>query len=244
MNPNPAQFESLRERLLQGGVSPRAVRRYLRELREHFDDVVRAELAGGASHANAERSAWQRLGREDELAQSVLARPELRATGARMPAAVYGAGPACLWLGGLALTLTALVLATQSAAGDPQPTGLRELTSALSLLALRVLPVAISAALLVAAFRQRLAPRWPLIGAAALALLAGTTRIEISFADALGARNQLLLSSSLIAPLADALGPLDLAEHARGLGRAALMLAASALPYLFLRKQHQRQHSA
>src|SRR5262245_46328197 len=103
MSPNPPQFESLRERLLQGGISPRAVRRYLRELREHFDDVLRAEVGAGASRAQAERSAWQRLGSEDELLRSALDRPELRAIGARLPAAIYGAGPASLWLGGVAL---------------------------------------------------------------------------------------------------------------------------------------------
>jgi hypothetical protein len=37
-------FENLRERLLRAGVAPRHVQRYLRELSDHYEDVV---VAGG-----------------------------------------------------------------------------------------------------------------------------------------------------------------------------------------------------
>ena len=46
--PQP-RFERLSERLLHAGIAPRHVRRYVRELGDHFDDLVREETAGGAS---------------------------------------------------------------------------------------------------------------------------------------------------------------------------------------------------
>ena len=42
-------FDRLAERLLHAGIAPRHVRRYTRELSDHFDDLVRVENAGGAS---------------------------------------------------------------------------------------------------------------------------------------------------------------------------------------------------
>ena len=45
----PQQFETLGERLLRSGIAPRHVRRYLRELRDHYDDAVQGELQKGAT---------------------------------------------------------------------------------------------------------------------------------------------------------------------------------------------------
>ncbi len=91
MQPHP--FESLAERLLRAGVAPRHVRRYLRELSEHQEDLLRAELAKGSDAIAAREAARARLGTEESLAQSMLERPELRSTAARFPALVFGFGP-------------------------------------------------------------------------------------------------------------------------------------------------------
>jgi hypothetical protein len=72
------QLKSLGERLLRAGVAHRHVRRYIRELREHYEDAVREELAKGLDRSQAERAAWSRLGSEEELARSVLAQPDVR----------------------------------------------------------------------------------------------------------------------------------------------------------------------
>ena len=42
--PQPS-FDHLSERLLRAGIAPRHVRRYARELSDHFDDLVREEIA-------------------------------------------------------------------------------------------------------------------------------------------------------------------------------------------------------
>src|SRR4051812_35129133 len=98
------RLESLRERLLRGGISPRHVRRYLRELAEHHEDALQAELGKGIDLVAAREAAWARLGTEESLAQSVLERPELRSKAARFPALVFGLGPVLSWLG-LALAI-------------------------------------------------------------------------------------------------------------------------------------------
>lgn len=100
-------FDRLSERLLRAGIAPRHVRRYTRELNDHFDDLVREEIDGGASRALAETRAQSRLGSEDNLAAAMLARPELRSFMARFPWAVFGVGPVVL----LALSVAAALVA-------------------------------------------------------------------------------------------------------------------------------------
>src|SRR5215469_1282032 len=96
-------FDVLSERLLRAGVAPRHVRRYVGELHDHFDDLVREETAGGTARTVAEASALSRLGREDDLAEVMLAHPGSRAIAARYPWAVFGLGPAAMIAGALVI---------------------------------------------------------------------------------------------------------------------------------------------
>lgn len=93
--PQPC-FDRLSERLLTAGIAPRHVRRYVRELSDHFDDLVREESEGGASRELAQTRALSRLGHESDLAEAMLARPELRSLTSRFPWAVFGLGPIAL----------------------------------------------------------------------------------------------------------------------------------------------------
>jgi hypothetical protein len=86
-------FDKLSERLLRAGIAPRHVHRYRRELSDHFDDLVREEKAGGTTRELAETRALSRLGSDEDLAQAMLARPELQSFMARHPWAVFGVGP-------------------------------------------------------------------------------------------------------------------------------------------------------
>jgi hypothetical protein len=90
--PQP-RFERLSERLLRAGIAPRHVRRYVRELGDHFDDLVREEREGGASRELAQTNVLARLGNDDNLAEAMLERPGLRSLAARFPWAVFGLGP-------------------------------------------------------------------------------------------------------------------------------------------------------
>lgn len=104
-------FDRLSERLLRAGIAPRHVRRYTRELSDHFDDLVREETGGGADRALAETRALSRLGNEDTLASAMLERPELRSFMARFPWAVFGVAPIAL----LALSIAAALFAEMGA---------------------------------------------------------------------------------------------------------------------------------
>src|SRR5215468_1513067 len=86
------QFRDLEERLLRKGVSPRHVRRYVAELRDHLADLRAEEERAGRQGREAEAAAVARLGSEGDLADAVLGRPELRSFTARAPWAVFGAG--------------------------------------------------------------------------------------------------------------------------------------------------------
>ena len=104
--PQP-RFDRLSEHLLRAGIAPRHVRRYVRELSDHFDDLVREEIAGGAARELAETGALSRLGTEEDLAQAMLSRPELKSLTARFPWAVFGLGPVFM----LAVSIAAALVA-------------------------------------------------------------------------------------------------------------------------------------
>lgn len=101
------RFRELREKLLRAGVAPRHVRRYLTELHEHWADLTEEELRAGRNRPEAQAIALERLGDMEQLARTMIARPELRSWTARAPWAVLGAGPVlalvCGW--GVALLI-------------------------------------------------------------------------------------------------------------------------------------------
>src|SRR5688572_694920 len=95
---HPPQFEALRERLLRAGIAPRHMQRYIRELRDHYDDALQAELANGAVREQAQAAALARLAHEEAPAPSKLAQPALRSLAARFPRLLFGVAPAVGWI--------------------------------------------------------------------------------------------------------------------------------------------------
>src|ERR1043166_2931427 len=88
------RFKDLQEKLLRAGIAPRHVRRYLGELRQHYDDLDAEENEAGVSGVAAEQAASARLGSDSELTAAMLSQPELRSISARYPWAVFGIGSA------------------------------------------------------------------------------------------------------------------------------------------------------
>lgn len=82
-------YRRLSDLLLQGGISPRRVRRIVGELRDHFLDLKSDAIAAGMAEAEAENWAASRLGTEQEVTDAMLERPELQSWAARWPWAVY-----------------------------------------------------------------------------------------------------------------------------------------------------------
>ena len=76
------RFEGLRERLLRGGIAPRHVRRYLRELEEHYADLYAAQREAGLDEADAAMVARAQLGADENLAKAMLEQRDFRSISA------------------------------------------------------------------------------------------------------------------------------------------------------------------
>jgi hypothetical protein len=199
----PSRFDSLREQLLRAGIAPRHVHRYVAELRDHFDDLVREERANGAAPGAADAKARARLGNDDELAAVMLARPELRSLAVRYPWAVFGLSPIVLVLTALAVGLLLEGAAIYAVSKFfPHPTTAQrewfvfatEMWNALWTFAA---PLAIAAGLCLLGLRQRMPPAWIFAGIV-LACFFGAFQ-EIHFTDD-GRHGELSLGSGLFPP--------------------------------------------
>ena len=168
-------FEAVAETLLKGGVAPRHVRRYVRELDEHLDDLTAQQRAAGYDSDDAQSRARARLGDDTELANAMLEQPGMRSWPARLPWLVFLLLPPVIAL------VTALPLyaafyylgdgAAKINAVVPVPQDWLIGVSVTAMTAINVLAVPVMALLLaVLAQRQRLKPLWPLLGIALLLL--------------------------------------------------------------------------
>jgi hypothetical protein len=168
-------FETLAETLLKGGIAPRHVRRYVRELDDHLDDLTAQQRAAGYDGEDAAIRARARLGGDSELARAMLQQPGMKSWPARLPWLVFLLLPpvvtgviglalyaAVYFLGNGAATITAMV---------PVPQNLLTGFSVAAMTAISVLAVPVAATwLALLAERQRLKRLWPLLGIALLLL--------------------------------------------------------------------------
>ena len=161
-------FDTVAETLLKGGIAPRHVRRYVRELDEHLDDLTAQQRAAGYDREYAASRARARLGGDSELAQAMLDQPGMRSWPARMPWLVFLLLPPILTaVIGLALYSAVYFIGYGAAKINallPLPeTGLVGFSTA-AMTAVQALAAPATAALLVLlAQRQRLKPVWPLL---------------------------------------------------------------------------------
>lgn len=168
-------FDGIAETLLKGGIAPRHVRRYVRELAEHLDDLTAEQHAAGYDGADAASRARARLGDDSELARAMLDQPGMKSWPARVPWLVFLLLPPILtaviglalyagfyFVGNGAATITAVLPLPQS--------GLIGFSVA-AMTAVNVLAVPLMTTLLaILAQRQRLGLKWPLLGIALLLL--------------------------------------------------------------------------
>lgn len=229
----PQQLDSLGERLLRSGIAPRHVRRYLRELRDHYDDAVRNELKKGVSQAAAEETAAIRLGEPERLIQSALARPELQSRLARYPGLAFGAGPVLLWV---VLFVSVLLVSDELASSTDNTWVMYGATVFL----VRILPVVLALGVLVFAYRQRLPLLWPIVGVAVVAIFTGTLNIAFSPAQTV-AESSLGIDSSLLPFFFDSpvIGPTQPVAFAQGLMRALLTTALALVPFTIWKRRQK-----
>lgn len=226
------RFEALRERLLRAGVAPRHVQRYVLELQDHYEDALRAELARGTALPEAREAASARLGTEETLARGMLERRELRSRAARLPALYFGAVPVVAWLGTPIVILAALSSLPEESRRMTPDAAFVDAVLALGFVYTRLLPVLLGAVALHMAAARRSRALWPLVGAGAVDVLAGTLTIY-SFPGQLGVTSWLL---PWLLPFTDTMGPRDVTALGEGLLRAALLLGLSALAHQLTRR--------
>lgn len=185
----PRQLELLGERLLRAGIAPRHVRRYLRELRDHYDDAIQEELRQGAGRAAAEESAAKRLGDLDHLVESALARPELLSWSRRWPWAVYVVAPLLLFPAAFVATILAMVgivhIVVPGMEG-PLPPSLLEILGPIRLFGLYVLPVLAASGFALLARRRGVSRAWAWATIALITFFGALPNLDVS-TDQIGA---------------------------------------------------------
>ncbi|GAA0550699.1 hypothetical protein FHS83_001275 [Rhizomicrobium palustre] len=186
MNPPSDQFASLKDKLLKAGIAPRHVRRYARELDDHFADLLEMQKERGYEEPDASCRARALLGDDEELLDAMLATGKFRALSARAPWLVFGiVPPVAIFLALLGSGLgMAAIAAPLHSPNMPLPSWCEPAAQAVCLFAnYAVGPLAILL-LLVTALRQRLEGWWPVIGVMAAALLGVLTSLAVSMPHA------------------------------------------------------------
>jgi hypothetical protein len=237
------RFDELTECLLRAGIAPSHVQRYVRELRDHYEDLYRAACESGQKPSAAAHAARTKLGSDDALAESVLAQPELRSIAARYPALVFGVAPFLMWMGLHTLAVWALlgvVTSNEHELRSQIPLDrLVRMVEVYCLVLVRVLPVLLSAGVFWSAMRRRASARWPITGAVAMTIAAASIAV---IAD----DEQVGLITSLLPGLRTAIlvgyGSLNLRALGESGLRACLMLALTLVPYGFWLARRTHTH--
>jgi hypothetical protein len=167
----------LARQLLRGGVGRRHVRRALRELGDHREDLVAGMLAAGQERATAVRDARQLLGDRAVLAARMIARPELRSRTRRFAWLLFGLAPMPLFCfaGLLAMFGAAAVFeGINFLTGQPRMTETQAMAIGRPLL-LWVVPVLVGLLLCWLAVRHRVAAFWPICAVCIVAWCSGLT---------------------------------------------------------------------
>jgi hypothetical protein len=232
-----SRFNRLSERLLHAGIAPRHVRRYARELGDHFDDLVREERAAGANRELAETRALSRLGNDDALADAMLSRPELRSLTARYPWAVFGIGPIVMLalsiVGGLYLEIWLLSqppgVFTYWTGQPPGPVTAKLATRVFTIYNTLIVygaPLLFAWLFYWLGSRQRMAPAWIVTGVVLICVLGGFQNLIFYDKGYVGG-GVLLIQSGLLSPFLHFTedGLFARFHLAEGLARAAMNLA-------------------
>jgi hypothetical protein len=184
------RFAGLSERLRHAGISPRRVSRLISELEAHFDDLVAEFHSTGLSQAESESQAAVRLGTEDVLAASIIARSELRSWARRWPWLAFTVLPLLSLPVQFVLSMLATVevvtfsihtLGVTSLHPGPVPW----VCEALRAYALWIAPMVAAGAACFFAARYRAPALWPIIGCILIALLGAATNASFHWSPAL-----------------------------------------------------------
>jgi hypothetical protein len=224
------EFAALRERLLRAGVAPKHVRRTIAELEAHRQDIV-TELRGrGVSAAQAEADARARLGSDETIAASVLARPELRSWARKRPWAAFTIMPILSFAVAMVLWVVAFVVLVETlkaVVGAPflQRSGIRPIAEFLFGVALWGMPVVVGAVSVYFAGTRRAGVAWPIAGVATIALISAAGNMSLTWPAPPGT-----------AQFSAGIG-VDIDTAARVAMRAGIMMAFVLVPFFVWRRR-------
>jgi hypothetical protein len=182
----PKLFHELREQLLRAGVAPRHMRRYLRELADHFADLRAEEDRPGRNAADAEAAAMARLGSMDNLAKAMIEQRQFQSWCARAPWAMFSIAPALILAAAWAVALFILWsgwniflpgTATPFGTGHYRFFDLANLYFQFGKAIYFFAPVLVGWGMAVLAIRQRTKTWWPAVGMLIVALAASTAHV-------------------------------------------------------------------
>lgn len=234
-------FDELRERLLQAGVAPRHVQRYLSELTDHWADLRTEEEAAGRSHADAESAAIIRLGGMDELARAMLEQRQFQSWCVRAPWAVFGLGPLLLLAGAWFFALLILWSGWKMflPRADTPFVRIYEWREIFYFNVGRLLyfgaPILVGWGIGLIAARQRFKAVWPTVGLVLIAWMGGTAQVYAIRPAAPGGLGHVGMNFT-VGPFVQGIP--------NGLFRALVILLVTVLPYLIWRLQKVRSLSA
>ncbi len=238
----PRQFRDLREQLLHAAVAPRQVRRYLRELTEHFADLRTEQMNAGRSVEDAEAAAVARLGSMEDLAKAMIDQRQLQSWFARAPWAMFGVAPilalAAAW--GVALFILwsgwNIFLPGAMTPLGPREYGFANLYFQFGKAIYFFAPPLVGWGIGIIAGRQRLKAIWPAVGFLLIALIGGASGVQAGRTAVPGGLGHIRMSFTL-APSAQE-------GHPYGLVHAAILFTITALPYLIWKLQQAYSRSA
>jgi hypothetical protein len=221
--------------LVQAGIAPRRARRLLREFAEHHADVVAEHINLGDSASDARLAASARLGSEQQLVATLLARPELRSWAHRRPSIAFAIAPVLSF--GLVFVASILALIAlvewHKARGDALSAAsqvIQWIGAYGSVYLLWVLPCGVAALLALAAARRREASIWPCVGIVAVCLVGALTNFSVS-----------------VPPEAPSMGAgigIETAHMGAILMRAGSTAALVLIPFLWVRRLQRNESAA
>lgn len=229
-----SQFEALTETLLRGGIAPRHVRRYVGELKDHYDDLVEAARKTGVSVPEAERDAFTRMGDADDLAKAMLARDDLKSWAARYPVLIFGLVPPLMLMAGVAVFVACLatVIFTfrlEDEAYSVIPDTWRAVVGGGIFGVKYVLPIAVAAIVAKLGLDQRVGIRWLMIGIGIAAVLGGFFDVRVDWPAYVGAPGELNFGLGLAPPFS---------QFGLGLLRAMVTIMVVAIPTALALRRH------
>ena len=236
-------FNELRERLLEAGVAPRHVRRYLRELADHLSDLKAEEERSGQSRIDAESAALRRLGSINDLASAMIERREFQSWAVRAPWAMFGLAPigllAVAWSVALLILWTGwnifLPQADSPFASNSGPIyGIENAYFQAGRLIYFGAPIFVGWVIGMIAARQRLKALWPVVGVAFVALIASTAQVRASRTEVPDGIGHITMNFNFGSSVQDV---------SAGLAHALVITSLAAFPYLLWRLRKSKSIS-